>query len=97
MTLEELKHSLSADSPPLGSPTLIQALWHDAKGNWHAAHQLAQSIDGEDGAWVHAYLHRKEGDHSNASYWYHRAGKPMPVLTLEDEWAMLVGELLTGH
>jgi hypothetical protein len=94
MTLEELKQSLSQNSPPEGSHTLIQALWQDAQGEWDIAHQLAQSMNTAEGAWVHAYLHRKEGDLSNAAYWYTRAGKPHSKLPLEEEWAQIARALL---
>jgi hypothetical protein len=70
------------------------ALWHDAKGDWTAAHQTAQDIDNATGAWIHAYLHRKEGDSSNASYWYRRAGKPVSHESLESEWEQIVTTLL---
>ena len=75
MTLTELKATLEAGSPPSGLPATLQALWHDARGDWDAAHRVAQDIDNADGSWIHAYLHRKEGDAGNAAYWYRRAGK----------------------
>ena len=61
---------------PADAPALVRALWHDATGDWEGAHRVAQDIDTPEGAWVHAYLHRKEGDIGNAGYWYRRAGKP---------------------
>ena len=67
-------------------PPLLRALWHDAQGNWQAAHEVAQEVDTRDGAWVHAYLHRGEGDPANAAYWYRRAGKPPCTGPLEAEW-----------
>ena len=74
----------------------MQALWHDARGDWEQAHTCAQEGNSRDGSWVHAYLHRKEGDLGNAGYWYARAGRPMPALslTLEAEWAEIAQELL---
>src|SRR5688572_4550728 len=67
--------SLSRDeAPPFATPTL-RAVWHGLRGDWHAAHELAQAQDGADGAWVHAWLHRMEGDLGNADYWY-RLGSP---------------------
>jgi hypothetical protein len=72
----------------------LQALWHDAHGNWDRAHDLAQQAGERDGAWVHAYLHRKEGDEGNAAYWYRLAGKKKPSLGLEAEWSEIVGALL---
>lgn len=62
MTVKEFKDSLAEEQPPGGLSLALQALWHDAQGDWNAAHELAQSDNGRDGAWVHAYLHRKEGD-----------------------------------
>ncbi|MFM9838128.1 MAG: hypothetical protein ACKVOQ_07675 [Cyclobacteriaceae bacterium] len=64
---------------PSSRSALLVALWHDAQGDWHKAHEFAQDIETPDGAWVHAYLHRKEGDTSNANYWYRQAGKKIPT------------------
>lgn len=94
MTLDELRASLSRDAPPTGVPATVEALWHDARGDWDEAHRIAQDIDAADGSWVHAYLHRKEGDMSNASYWYRRAGRTRPRATLEQEWEQIAGSLL---
>jgi hypothetical protein len=73
---------------------LLVALWHDARGDWDAAHRVAQDVDDEDGAWVHAYLHRKEGDDGNAAYWYRRAGRSPARGTLHEEWVTIVEALL---
>ncbi|WP_237182521.1 hypothetical protein [Roseomonas marmotae] len=62
-------------SPP--SVPLLRALWHGLRGEWAAAHEIVQEDDSAEGAWVHAWLHRMEGDHPNAAYWYRRAGKPV--------------------
>jgi len=94
MTLSDFKSTLSADTPPDLPAPLLRALWYDAKGNWERAHEIAQDIPGADGAWVHAYLHREEGDEWNANYWYRRAGRTMPDQTLEEEWEAIVQELL---
>ena len=94
MTLDELKATLTSATPPAGLPPLILALWHDGRGDWDAAHRIAQDITSDDGAWIHAYLHRKEGDLGNAGYWYQRAGRPVATTSLDDEWAELVGALL---
>jgi hypothetical protein len=94
MTLTIFKDSLSAPAPPAGLRRTLVALWHDAKGDWEAAHQIAQKIDDETGAWVHAYLHRKEGDLDNAAYWYRRAGKKLSQDTLDEEWDLIATALL---
>ena len=93
MTFHEFASSLDAERPPQ-LPPLVLALWHDAKGDWHAAHQLAQDSDTADGAWVHAYLHRKEGDESNAHYWYRRGNHKMSAMPLEQEWKEIATTLL---
>ena len=72
----------------------LLALWWDAKGDWEKAHQVAQDIDGADGAWVHAYLHRKEGDIGNAAYWYRRAGQLQAQGDLTEEWERILSVLL---
>ena len=95
LTLPDFKATLTAAEPPDGIPAPLAALWHDARGDWEAAHRVAQDIDSADGAWIHAYLHRKEGDPGNAAYWYRRAGRPGPDAPLAEEWRALVAELLT--
>jgi hypothetical protein len=90
MSAKELQ---SLKQPPVTSK-LLAALWHDAQGNWHKAHELAQDIETADAAWVHAYLHRKEGDGSNARYWYRQGGKKFPEQSLQEEWEEMVTELL---
>jgi hypothetical protein len=94
MTVDELKATLSDDAPPSGVPAAVVALWHDARGDWDRAHAVAQEIGDADGAWVHAYLHRKEGDLSNASYWYRRARRERSTAPLEEEWEQIAGQLL---
>ena len=94
MTLDEFKATLSDDSPPAGLNDLLPALWHDANGDWDQAHRIAQSLDNRDGAWVHAYLHRKEPDPQNAAYWYSRAHRPVCQTSLDDEWQNLVSHFL---
>lgn len=94
MTLAEFRASLSAASPPAGVPEVLRALWHDARGDWETAHAIAQDVTDVSGAWVHAYLHRKEGDLANAGYWYRRAGKPESRAPLAGEWAEIVESLL---
>ena len=73
------------------------ALWHDGKGDWNRAHEVAQDVEDEAGAWVHAYLHRKEGDESNAAYWYRRATRPVERGSLDAEWKQIVEALLSGR
>ena len=73
----------------------LTALWYDARSDWARAHDCAQEDPGSDGAWVHAYLHRKEGDLSNAGYWYRRARKPVADTTLQQEWEAIAKALLT--
>ena len=94
MTFSDFKHTLDADKPPAGLGPALTALWHDAKGDWERAHTVAQDITSPDGAWIHAYLHRKEGDQPNAGYWYRRAGKPVARTTLDEEWGEIVTALL---
>jgi hypothetical protein len=94
VTLPEFKRTTTDATPPASlSPPLV-ALWHDAKDDWEAAHQTAQAMDDETGAWIHAYLHRKEGDASNAAYWYRRAGKPVCRASLEAEWEEIAAAVL---
>lgn len=94
MTLDDFKRSTSADRPPSDLPAGLLALWHDARGNWTAAHETAQDIKDATGSWIHAYLHRKEGDPGNAGYWYHRAGKPEARGSLDAEWEEIATALL---
>jgi hypothetical protein len=97
MSFAEFQQSIDAGAaPPAGLALALQALWHDARGDWDRAHACAQEDHGRDGSWVHAYLHRKEGDLGNAGYWYARAGRKMPAssVTLASEWASIAGELL---
>jgi hypothetical protein len=94
MTVDEFRISLKQNAPPSGLSLALQGLWHDGKGDWNAAHTCAQEQDDTQGAWVHAYLHRKEGDNINAGYWYQRAGKPFSKAPLEIEWETIVMSLL---
>lgn len=77
-------------------PAGLLALWHDRRGDWEAAHQVAQDIPDPVGAWIHAYLHRKEGDLANAGYWYRRASRPQARGPLDEEWTAIATELLNG-
>lgn len=92
MTAEEL-HRL--DSEPSDERSAILALWHAAQGGWDIAHGIAQDDASREGSWVHAYLHRQEGDISNARYWYSRAGQPEFQGSLDDEWMHIARALLS--
>lgn len=96
MTLDEFRGTLSLGGPPAQLSPALRALWQDAKGNWNDAHAIAQDIDDRSGSWIHAYLHRKEGDLANAGYWYRRAGQPVAHDSLEDEWERIVVAMLSG-
>ena len=94
MTLAEFRATLNEPDAPEALPELLIGLWWEAKGDWNKAHSIAQDVPGRDGAWVHAYLHRKEGDEGNAGYWYEQAAQPHCRLSSDDEWAQIVTELL---
>jgi hypothetical protein len=88
--LESLKHS----EPPAELGPALAGLWWDSRGDWSRAHESAQQDEGPAGAWVHAFLHRKEGDASNAAYWYRRAGRPVAKGSFEKEWNEIAALLL---
>ena len=94
MTFPDFQHSLTSPTPPPDLSPALLALWHDGRGDWTRAHEVAQDIDDETGSWVHGYLHRKEGDESNARYWYRRAGVAAAAGPLDAEWRKLVEMLL---
>jgi len=96
MTPAALKASVSNAAPPAGLPPPVHALWWAAKGDWDTAHKIVMQEEGADAAWVHAYLHRVEGDLPNAGYWYRAAGKPVATGTLEAEWDAIAAALLGG-
>ncbi|HEY8212673.1 MAG TPA: hypothetical protein VIG36_00860 [Methylocystis sp.] len=93
MTLDAFLDSLSAADCPAQSPPL-RALWFDARGDWNAAHKCVDDKSDPGSMWVHAYLHRKEGDPSNAGYWYGRARREPHTGRLEDEWREIAEALL---
>jgi hypothetical protein len=100
MSFEELQRSIAEDAaPPAGMKTALAALWHDARGDWDGAHAVAQDDHSRDGSWVHAYLHRKEGDLGNAGYWYTRARRPLPARgsALQREWEEIARALLAAE
>ena len=94
MDLKTFKASTDSGTLPDGLDLALQALWQDAKGDWDEAHKLAQAQEDATGAWVHAYLHRVEGDLPNAGYWYKRADKPECTAPLSEEWDEIVAALL---
>ena len=94
MNLKQLKESINENKIPNNLSVYLKALWYDAKGNWDEAHQIIQDVPDKNASWIHAYLHRKEGDIWNADYWYNRAGKKRPDISLEDEWEAIVKEML---
>ena len=96
MDVAKLRESLDRSEPPQGIGPCVTALWYAAKDDWDRAHQIAQSEPGADGSWVHAYLHRVEGDEANAGYWYRRAGRPHVQAPLADEWEAIAEALLAA-
>jgi hypothetical protein len=95
MNLQEFKSSADDDKPPQGISPALEAMWYQLNGDWDSAHRLVQSQNNLMGNWVHAYLHRVEGDDGNASHWYHRAEKPVCTSTLADEWREIVMVLVS--
>ena len=96
-TAADFHASLASGAPPAGFSTPLLALWWDGRGDWQAAHTTVMAHESDrDAAWVHAYLHRKEGDAGNAAYWYARAGRPVPKQSLADEWGAIVAALIEG-
>lgn len=94
MDIAEFRESLMNETPPKGLAAALEGLWWDAKGNWAKAHEAAQRDEGADGAWVHAYLHRKEGNLSNAKYWYRRADRAAGYGDVKREWESITNWLL---
>ncbi|MDB4903525.1 MAG: hypothetical protein JWQ63_2806 [Mucilaginibacter sp.] len=93
-TLTEFKESLSLEQPINDLSVQLKSLWYDGKGDWHQAHAQVGKLTDKKSAWVHAYLHRKEGDIGNADYWYSKAQQIRPKLSLEEEWEALVLQFL---
>lgn len=94
MNFETFQTSLQGASPPPAINAYLQSLWYDAKGDWEQSHKLIQDLTDKTAAWIHAYLHRKEGDVWNANYWYNKAGKRMPGYSLEQEWEEIAKAVL---
>lgn len=98
MTAEELSNSAANDPAPAATMSpAAKALWYARAGKWDTAHDLCNEVPGKPGSWIHAWLHREEGDLGNAAYWYARAEKPMPPIhiTLDQEWLTIASELLS--
>jgi len=93
-TLAEFKQSLNLEQPDAGFSVQLKSLWYDGKGDWHKAHAQVDQLTDQASAWIHAYLHRKEGDIWNADYWYSRARQTRPNISLEKEWEQLVLQFL---
>jgi len=96
MKHEEFLNSIKSTNPPDVS-LYLKALWHDKKNEWDKAHSIAQDIHDPYGSWIHAYLHRVEGDEWNAQYWYSKANRRMPGIALAEEWEQLVNYFLDQY
>ena len=94
ISFDNFSKSLAESNPPELLNQYALSLWFDAKGDWQTAHATIQDMDDKTAAWIHAYLHRKEGDAGNAGYWYSRAGKKMPVYSLQQEWEEIIKAVL---
>jgi hypothetical protein len=95
-SFQEFLKTQQNEHPPELWPSPLHALWYDAKGDWNASHDIAQDIPSDLGYWIHAYLHRKEGDKFNADYWYRRANRPYPNNTLQEEFRILVDYVINS-
>lgn len=95
MNLEDFKKSIQTlEKCPASLPLSLQGLWYDKKYGWDEAHELIGDASDKDTAWVHAYLHRREGDLNNARYWYNRSNQPESKLSLDEEWNQIASQLL---
>lgn len=94
MKFESFLESISAVAPATDSSVYLKSMWYDAKGDWHEAHSIVDHMHDTTACWVHAYLHRKEGDIANADHWYSCAGKTRPTVSLQEEWETIVRALL---
>jgi len=90
----DYKNSLSHSSPGNSLSVYLKALWYDAKGDWDKAHEVIQDVPDKNASWIHAYLHRKEGDVGNADYWYDKAERKRPNISLDEEWENIVKAFL---
>ena len=91
---KDFEQSLNATAPAPELSIYLQSLWYDGKGDWNKAHTVIQDVEDKTAAWIHAYLHRKEGDLANADYWYSRAGKKRPDISLKEEWQYIVKAII---
>lgn len=96
-TLDEFKEALRSEQPDSALSAQLKSLWYDGKGDWHQAHAQVDHLTDQASVWVHAYLHRKEGDIWNADYWYGRARQKRPACSLEEEWEQLVLHFLNRN
>jgi len=97
MTLDEFRVCTRRNQPDQQLDEALTALWHDAQDDWNKAHDIAQDMPTKDGSWIHAYLHRKEGDLSNAGYWYRKANREIFEGTLEEEWEAMAQHFLKNN
>jgi hypothetical protein len=97
MNLKDYKSTIASGRMPNDLSDALKAMWYAAAGDWDRAHDIAQEISDSEGSWIHAYLHRKEGDLSNAAYWYRRAGQPVCNTSLDQEWDDITTALLQRH
>jgi len=96
MDYTQFLETLEYDEPVVNWPDGLRALWYDAIGDWEASHNIAQDLHTDLGSWIHAYLHRKEGDEFNAEYWYRRANRSVPTITLDEELKQMVEFVILG-
>jgi hypothetical protein len=89
-SFKDFEQSLNTSAPLPELSIYLQSLWYDGKGDWNKAHTIIQDIEDKNASWIHAFLHRKEGDISNADYWYSRAGRKRPDISLREEWEDIV-------
>lgn len=96
MNATDFKASLALSTPPANISLHLTALWYDANDNWYLSHKIIQDLPDKNAAWIHAYLHRKEGDTWNADYWYAKAGKHRPNTTFTEEWSTIVDTIISS-
>jgi hypothetical protein len=94
MNLQDFRNSIAADAPPADMSPALAGLWWDLKGDWTRAHDAVNEEENAAAAWVHAYLHRKHGDTSNAAYWYEHVRKPASTKPFNEEWEEIARSLL---